>query len=844
MKELVALAVIVLLCSICGWAALENWRGPVGTVSRDLYVPAAMFAAGQGFINPPVDEVLGMRAFIDMTTDAWEPTSFPERYSRTALESTQHRHRYLIGAMAIVWRVFGVSWDNGKLLAIALYAASGFAAYALMRVWIGWKLALVATLFFLMSPQVLLNLSDIRDFSKTPFILGTIALLCFAAKYPMRRRYWILCAALLGALMGLGLGFRRDLLIVPPAVITALVFMPRPPGAVWRERVAGIAVYGFVSLLLSAPILFAFQEHGALVGHDILVGTTAEHDATMGIQPANYARLLIKDDFYVAKASIAHSARELGTRIPTNRGIYAWPEAFTDFLDALVLTYPGDFLARGLQSTLRTLQGVSDYRFDGANRYDWAEGLHQRFNRWLDTFGLLHAAVAYLLISAVHLRASLIFFGLFVYFTGVISLQYELRHAFHMYAVTILCCVLPLPILWRVVRARFQTAAPDEEPDLPRAQQRRNVAIFLLLTSGAILVPLYAARAVQHFQVQQIAENYEAAEHHPVAVEIVEAGPFTVWSPTDLLGDSTLHMENDDGYVASVTYVLDLARYEPDTPICLFYENVGHISKYNLQLDLPTFTHGKAVQVCIPVYHHVTTFDAATMDAVSWARFRGVGVYTADADAVRGLTRIATEDVADTAPYCILQGDPSTWHTAQRLRFTRSPGDYWIRVYPAEADLHAAMLAAQDAAQGGDFDMAHALIADAPGQELLPIQHLITRARVARLEAGRAGELPILVEGLQRFPQEWILAFSIAATLRGTPETDLVSAWQQVAEQAPASPLPWIYLAREGLRKGDEAGTLAARNRVAEHSDLNPYTASRLRALDDLLNTDHAPPAQ
>jgi hypothetical protein len=73
----------------------------------------------------------------------------------------------------------------------------------------------------------LANLPNLRDYGKAPFTLALVLILIALVVRPWRRRDVLLLSLGYGLLMGIGYGFRTDLLVdIPPFFITVALFLP------------------------------------------------------------------------------------------------------------------------------------------------------------------------------------------------------------------------------------------------------------------------------------------------------------------------------------------------------------------------------------------------------------------------------------------------------------------------------------------------------------------------------------------------------------------------------------------------------------------------------------------
>ena len=77
------------------------------------------------------------------------------------------------------------------------------------------------------SPVQLANLPHLRDYSKAPFTVALVMILVALVLRPRRTRDVLLLSLGYGLVMGVGYGFRTDLLVdIPPFLISVALFLP------------------------------------------------------------------------------------------------------------------------------------------------------------------------------------------------------------------------------------------------------------------------------------------------------------------------------------------------------------------------------------------------------------------------------------------------------------------------------------------------------------------------------------------------------------------------------------------------------------------------------------------
>ena len=185
--------------------------------------------------------------------------------------------------VAVAWMVLGISWSGLAPLFGVLYGLTTALAYANFRLIVGRAAALAATAALTVSTLQLTNLPNLRDYAKAPLTLALVFVLVALAVRPWRPRTVLLLSLAYGLILGIGYGFRTDLLIdIPPFLITMVLFMP---GGLLRNLPVKIAAIGLCAAGFIAagwPIITSVVGSGGCQWHPFLVGFTAPF-ASLGV---------------------------------------------------------------------------------------------------------------------------------------------------------------------------------------------------------------------------------------------------------------------------------------------------------------------------------------------------------------------------------------------------------------------------------------------------------------------------------------------------------------------------------------------------------------------------------
>jgi len=546
-----------------------SWYGLQPGMASPNLACAVMVATGRGFVVPSEGDSASaqypgapeLSRFLRQERTHLSPDQIPEDLPTCKpFIDWEYRHRYLLYTAGLLWRVFGISWHVITAFRIALFGMLVGAVYGLMRLGMGrfWSTAMTLAMAF--NLNILMNCQNLRDFSKGPFILAAILIMGYLIKYPVRRRTFVLLSTLLGLIIGVGIGFRADILVcLVPAMLT-LLFCRRPgAGVVIRERLAGILLL-VAAFVIPASWVMGVYSGGSLLAHDILMGFATKNDDMLGLNRASYEKLYVNSDLFVTSMAIGYNERSSSSDISSSALYDERP-----LLLKLVRTFPGDLIARGYASVWYVVRGGSPSLVRGV-------------------FMALCAAAVLLLIAYRDLRLGWMTLILFFYFGGYLSLQAETRHAFHLLFV-------PYWVLGYLANALFSRTGKERGLAAVRGHAmikalhpcrwthscKNMILKFALPAIILLLAPLYTARAIQSHCLGNIVDACAAAELTPVPVK---ARPVEDWTLFERTAYSPEHGGSARPFDGEVEYWV--AEFMPGTQwrrIWLYYTGDSAIAE-------------------------------------------------------------------------------------------------------------------------------------------------------------------------------------------------------------------------------------------------------------------------
>lgn len=190
---------------------------------------------------------------------------------------------YLSYSVAFLWSPPTLRyWDLWPLVAI-FGGAYGAGLFVLFRLFLPRLVSVLGALLASLSPIALTLMLSFRDYSKAPFFIWALYFLISAMRADAKRTAsWYALGA--GIAVGLGFGFRADLIIIVPFGILALL-----AATTWRDlsvRIPAIAVFATISILVSWPA--ASLGSGSSAGSILIQGMSEPFQNFLGLKRTQY----------------------------------------------------------------------------------------------------------------------------------------------------------------------------------------------------------------------------------------------------------------------------------------------------------------------------------------------------------------------------------------------------------------------------------------------------------------------------------------------------------------------------------------------------------------------------
>ena len=643
------------------------------TVEWEL-APAVMVACGGGFARPAVETPV----LTEFLLRGRESISCGEVIGQTALQPlpVAMSERYAIYALGLALRAAGLSWHTLDAYMATLFGVSMALAYAIFRLIVGPALATLGVVGLLWSNQ-LPALISFRDYGKEPAFFALWLVLGWLIWRGRERASRVLLwrVALAGALTGVGLGFRVDLLAFIPAFVAVIVFaVAGSDRGALKIKACAIAIFLATFTVTGQPILTSMSR-GSNSAHVILLGLMGSFNRTLDLQPAPYnIGDTYSDTFaYVSIATYADVVQHVAQ--PVNFATTAYDSAGGKLLADLVRNFPADVVIRGLAATAQAIR----YPFDGYSRGSYrgvppldASPGFERIGLWRDRLlGLAEghelalAAAVLLLVSFLDWQLGLTGTLLILYFCGYAMLQYSRRHIFHLDIIPIGLALLALQAALTLSSEMVRGLRVTSRPQSPRRFNLQGIlsgaavlgTVALLLWSVVAGARWWQQRHVIGLMDRTLAVVWDDVDvtREPLSDTAMRAGaPIATWAkvfaadPDRWKTAVLLKVPRPfSPKVSSPTALAMKLRWiqleylqlqfggacrAASVQVGLKYASTEETDnwQYTRVFDVPVDPHAGVSRLLVPAYYQ---------DGQTWSRFDGFAVPAADVACVAGVWR-------------------------------------------------------------------------------------------------------------------------------------------------------------------------------------------------------------
>jgi hypothetical protein len=495
---------------------------------QEEFGPAVMTALGRGFVEPIAPAGSRLQQFLHLDRRSLAPAD-AVAVQTTAPNQLQQASRYLMLTVGWQWRVTGMSWDAVWAISAALHGLTMVAAYVLFRMFLPIALAGFGALYLGLSSMCLEQVPHLRDYAKAPFMLAALCCVALVGCRPLSPRRRALACAGCGAIIGVGFGFRSDIVVMAPIFLATLVlFTDRRPWTGLADKARSAAVFMLVLIAAAAPILFRVWGGGSNPYHVPLLGYTEPFDANLRVVPSIYDFGLEYSDIFVEEAVSRYSERLNGRQASYPSDDYN--TASGAYWRTIIRHFPADALTRVVAAADAILNlpfqnrppDFLDAPLPGHQIWDPIYALSRRAAGRGIWIGLILVGVA----AGVSMRRGLFALVLMSALCGYAWVEFERRHVFYLEFVSVLGILIVAWLGWQCISAalerlrsgRFATPMREALPIVGRSLVLPLTAAVLVLMSSTAL------RGYQGKHLSVLFQRYLEAPRTPITADTAPTG--------------------------------------------------------------------------------------------------------------------------------------------------------------------------------------------------------------------------------------------------------------------------------------------------------------------------------
>lgn len=642
MVEVSVAAAIGLIAAVVGALCVANWDGRA-MFWQNMFGPAVTMACGDGWSNPYFGDVPALADFLELRTEAFDCAALEASHRAISWDTTgmsfeqiqeahptrefpgftqwQKFHFYLLFSVSLCWWIFGVSWAALLPLYGLLYGATCALAYGFFRLCMRRWIAVLFVAMLVFSPLHLEQLPHLRDYSKAPFFMAAFLAIAWFTRAPRERRTALGVAALTGFCLGVGIGFRQDVLIALAGVLGAiLIFGEGRLREAFRARliVSGVLVAAF--LIPATPILLVLQRNSN-APHDTLIGLLDYTEQRIGVDNSLYDHGDPFLDEYTRAQVETYAWYEDGHDTPLRHYSGTYDHYAGAYFRKVFLYFPADMVARAFATVVRVLDELGPRPTQpvpvGIDAWYAVIPFELRaFVAWFIDWGNRYTtALVIILLAAIRPKWGWAALCMLYLFAGYTSLRFSVRHAFHLEFVSLWTSGMLLHLALHAIaklrasrgkkgRSRKTAATlagmlagwklPDVRPGVLRALRFTVLAVLLTV------VPLWVLRGYQQIAVGEVIGKYEKTPRVPVEMTVGQRGGEAWFVPKSFAQNSRIPDDERQRPSQAAYLVGSIASGDNDVPLTFHFKAEDYHYNYTRTITIPA---GKNETVYFPVFY-------------------------------------------------------------------------------------------------------------------------------------------------------------------------------------------------------------------------------------------------
>lgn len=511
-------------------------------LQSNFLVPSVFFAAGLPMGTADIESIPNLRSFIIKETACFDKNNIPpDTKIRPITTEFDAQHLYYFYAIGWMWRIFGISLHVLICYAALWQTLNAAAVYAIFRCFLKPFWAVAGTLFFITSPINFHPIIGLREHASVPFMLWVLWGITFLLRLCKSRRSYLLLTLMFGLLTGLGTGFRGDMPVYIPPVVTALLLFPdKIRGITFKTRLASLVLLALVHVLLIMPIWYALDQTHA---HSFFVGISPEIEENIPFGKASYSSIPVPDPaIYGMVSTYASRLGDKDSMINENSAEYLrsqgskdapllWDpflyfngEKYRQYTDALMLNVisytPSDIVVRAWYGVLllcrmpsQVLSDMKEQWGNLSNHLDKLFSLHSIVAAVQSKLGFVCTCILLLICSLKSYKRAFFWSAVLSWFSGYPTFDYEFRNYFFLAFIPTLAIFLTTgKLIASLKKLYFKRRQHTESASVNKwAQSARRPIIFICLLTFVIVAPILVLRMWQVHKIHSLARTLTEA---------------------------------------------------------------------------------------------------------------------------------------------------------------------------------------------------------------------------------------------------------------------------------------------------------------------------------------------
>jgi hypothetical protein len=483
-----------------------------------------------------------------------------------------------------------------------------------------------------------------RDYAKAPFTVALVFMLVALVVRPWRAREVLLLSLGYGLVMGIGYGFRTDLLVdIPPFLVTVALFMPGGVIRNLRLKLAAVGAFAFGFVAAGWPIITSVASGGGCQWHVFLLGLTSPFNDALGVAGGSYEWGHLYRDEYLWATVSSYASRFRPDLGYIEYCSHQYDVASWEYLRRILIVFPADMVTRAYAAVLQVLD-LPFRRFDPpfSNHLVLFYRIRAFVLAALNHSGPFLAAAFVLAISWSSVRQALFALFVILYFGGHPAIQFLPRHYFSFEFITwaMLAFLVERAVCLGVALVRNRSGAKITIERRGRKGRKaetvilsglrglcvptssRGTDVALWIDGGALagvrrvvvcaaaaplmlLVPLLLLRWYQQDRAMRLLESYIAASTSPMPMQTVAPGRFRLsseagdtFAPTQTAAVAALGRSRARFLEAE----FDAAACVPGTTVTFQYDPTYQATDFSHAVPLQTRGQAMPTRLFEPVY--------------------------------------------------------------------------------------------------------------------------------------------------------------------------------------------------------------------------------------------------